>query len=113
VKTTFKDVAGLKNAKMEVAELVQFLKSKDKFTRLGAKIPKGALLVGPPGWFDVLFATVVLVEVLTMSSLFGVYLTFNTPQQQLLVLPSSRSAHGHVFAAADCVWASSGRLCTP
>ncbi len=46
---TFKDVAGLDEAKVEVMEFVQFLKSPEKFTKLGAKVPKGALLCGPPG----------------------------------------------------------------
>lgn len=48
-KVTFKDVAGLDEAKVEVLEFVKFLQSPEKFTRLGAKIPKGALLCGPPG----------------------------------------------------------------
>ena len=49
VKITFQDVAGLDEAKEEVKEIVDFLKTPAKFTRLGGKIPKGALLVGPPG----------------------------------------------------------------
>ena len=48
-RVTFKDVAGQKEAKQEVAEIVEFLKNPNKFTELGGKIPKGALLVGPPG----------------------------------------------------------------
>mgnify|MGYP000219921345 CR=1 FL=1 len=48
-KITFKDVAGLEGAKEEVEEIVEFLKNPDKYTSLGGKIPKGALLVGPPG----------------------------------------------------------------
>ncbi|MDH5796876.1 MAG: ATP-dependent zinc metalloprotease FtsH, partial [Anaplasmataceae bacterium] len=48
-KTTFKDVAGIDEAKQEVKEIVDFLKNPEKFTTIGAKIPKGCLLVGPPG----------------------------------------------------------------
>ncbi len=49
VQVTFKDVAGLEGAKEEVQEVVDFLKNSDKYTKLGGKIPKGVLLVGPPG----------------------------------------------------------------
>lgn len=48
-KVTFKDVAGLDDAKVEVMEFVKFLQAPERFKRLGAKIPKGALLCGPPG----------------------------------------------------------------
>ena len=47
VKTTFNDVAGLEGAKEEVQEIVNFLKNPEKYTKLGGKIPRGALLVGP------------------------------------------------------------------
>ncbi len=59
---TFKDVAGLEGAKEEVVEIVEFLKNPDKYTNLGAKIPKGALLVGPPGTGKTLLAKAVAGE---------------------------------------------------
>lgn len=55
-KVTFKDVAGLNEAKEEVAEVVEFLKNPQKFTKLGGNIPKGVLLVGPPGTGKTLLA---------------------------------------------------------
>lgn len=62
VKITFKDVAGLEEAKEEVMEIVEFLKTPGKFTKLGGKIPKGALLVGPPGTGKTLLAKAVAGE---------------------------------------------------
>lgn len=61
-KTSFKDVAGLEGAKEEIQEIVDFLKSPDKYTSLGGKIPKGALLVGPPGTGKTLLAKAVAGE---------------------------------------------------
>ncbi|HNR86479.1 MAG TPA: ATP-dependent zinc metalloprotease FtsH [Taishania sp.] len=59
---TFKDVAGLQGAKEEIQEIVEFLKNPKKYTELGAKIPKGALLVGPPGTGKTLLAKAVAGE---------------------------------------------------
>jgi cell division protease FtsH len=62
VKITFADVAGLEEAKEEVKEIVDFLKTPQKFTKLGGKIPKGALLIGPPGTGKTLLAKAVAGE---------------------------------------------------
>ena len=61
-KVTFNDVAGLSEAKTEIAEIVEFLKNPKKYTELGGKIPKGALLVGPPGTGKTLLAKAVAGE---------------------------------------------------
>ena len=62
VKITFKDVAGLEEAKVEIMEIVDFLKKPNKYKELGGKIPKGALLVGPPGTGKTLLAKAVAGE---------------------------------------------------
>ena len=62
VKINFNDVAGLEEAKVEVMEIVEFLKNPKKYTELGGKIPKGALLVGPPGTGKTLLAKAVAGE---------------------------------------------------
>lgn len=62
VKVTFSDVAGLEEAKEEIKEIVEFLQNPAKFTKLGGKIPKGALLIGPPGTGKTLLAKAVAGE---------------------------------------------------
>ncbi|MCU0526681.1 MAG: ATP-dependent zinc metalloprotease FtsH3 [Elainella sp. Prado103] len=61
-QVTFSDVAGIEQAKLELAEVVDFLKNADRFTAVGAKIPKGVLLVGPPGTGKTLLARAVAGE---------------------------------------------------
>ena len=61
-KVTFEEVAGLKEAKVEIMEVVEFLKNPEEFTKLGAKIPKGILLTGPPGTGKTLLAKAVAGE---------------------------------------------------
>ena len=62
IKITFKDVAGLEGAKEEIAEIVDFLKAPSKYTKLGGKIPRGAMLIGPPGTGKTLLAKAVAGE---------------------------------------------------
>ena len=61
-KVTFNDVAGVEEAKEEVEEIVEFLRDPKKFSRLGGKIPKGALLIGPPGTGKTLLAKAIAGE---------------------------------------------------
>ncbi len=62
VKVTFKDVAGVEEAKEELQEIIEFLKDPQKFTKLGGRIPKGVLLVGPPGTGKTLLAKAIAGE---------------------------------------------------
>lgn len=55
ISVTFNDVKGCDEAKQELQEIVEFLKNPGKFSQLGGKLPKGVLLVGPPGMFNFLF----------------------------------------------------------
>lgn len=62
IKKTFAEVAGMKNAKIEISEFVDFLKNPKKYKDIGARLPKGALLYGPPGTGKTLLAKAVAGE---------------------------------------------------
>ena len=70
-KVTFNDVAGVEEAKEEVEEIVEFLRDPKKFSRLGGKIPKGALLIGPPGTGKTLLAKAIAGEAGSIFSISG------------------------------------------
>ena len=84
IKITFKDVAGLAEAKQEVEEIVEFLKEPQKYTDLGGKIPKGALLVGPPGTGKTLLANQLLTEMDGFGSNSGVIILAATNRVDVL-----------------------------
>jgi len=62
IKVTYEDIAGLKHAKQDLAEVIDFLRNPDKYRRIGAKIPKGILLIGPPGTGKTLLARATAAE---------------------------------------------------
>ena len=79
-KVTFNDVAGVEEAKEEVEEIVEFLKDPRKFSRLGGKIPRGALLVGPPGTGKTLLAKAIAGEAnVPLFSISGSCLLYTSP----------------------------------
>ena len=85
---TFKDVAGLHEAKVEVVEFVEFLRNPDKFKNLGAKIPKGALLCGPPGTGKTLLVQIYLFYVFCscyflFKVIFMLYDTYNSLKKKV------------------------------
>jgi len=92
---TFDDVAGVDEAKAELQEIVDFLKSADKYIRLGAKIPKGVLLVGPPGTGKTLLARAIATEAgvpffsISGSEFVELYYTLQLPEEDRFLMLAS------------------------
>ena len=103
VAVTFNDVAGLEGAKEEITEIVDFLKAPQKYTKLGGKIPKGALLIGPPGTGKTLLAKAVAGEAkvpffsLSGSDFVEMFVGVGATREKRFIQTSKRKSSLHYF----------------
>lgn len=118
--TTFADVAGLVEAKEELAEIVSFLRDPDRFARMGARMPRGVLLAGPPGTGKTLLARAVAGEArvpffaMSASQFVEVYVGVGAKRVRDLFAAARKAAPAIIFVDEfGCHWPVPGRFPEP